>query len=221
MCEGRCALAGLALASSLALWACSDDGGPNGDDGPMDPIAIGDGDGDTGMDIDVPVDSGSPDDRVPGDGDTAEPDPCDEDSGLTGAALHDAVLDYVTPAPGSCNAGPCHDAMGPPRAALQLEGMTDLSTLVGQASCEVPSMPLVTAGDPGQSWLWLKLWAAPIDGSGVLLGDPSWGEIQACNQDPGAPFGVRMPWGSGASSAAPERLIAVCDWIQAGAPGPN
>jgi hypothetical protein len=150
----------------------------------------------------------------------ATDDPCAADSGLTGAALHGAVAMFLGTQPGSCNGMSCHDSAGPPKAGLLLGGQTDLNaTLVGVTSCTAPNLPLIAAGDPAGSFLWQKVYAAPADASGLLTGNPAWGTPGSCGQPVGS-YGVRMPQGLTTTTATHERLVELCDWIQAGAPGP-
>lgn len=124
-----------------------------------------------------------------------------------------------------CAFSSCHDATQK-KAGLNLDvGLTDLKTaLVGKASCEAPTIPLVdgSGGDAAlaKSWLWLKL-TAPIDASTNLTADPAYGAGNLpCSQDPGAPWGVRMPKSGGADGLSQMRLDPVKAWICAGAPGP-
>jgi len=225
MWETKCTLATSLALSAILAAGCGDDGASTGTAGVMAGSVAGAAAGTvagTAAGTVAGTAAGTTAGAAAGTmaGMSSEMDPCAMDSGLTGAALHNEVLSFVTMVPGSCNASSCHDSAGPPRAGLMLQGMTDLSTLVGMPSCEVPTIPLVTAGQPEQSWLWLKVWGASVDLSGILTEDPAWGTIQACGQDPGATFGVRMPKGIGMGSVSMERLVQICDWIQAGATGP-
>ena len=145
------------------------------------------------------------------------------DATVTGKAAHDAAL-MVLNGMSPCGFGSCH--MGTGKAKLVLLGVTDLkATLVGKASCELPSMPLVDSkgGQAGlsNSWLWQKL-TVPVGGDTALIPLPAWGTTMAsCGQTTGV-FGVRMPYGLDSMSyLETPRLAAIRNWICAGAPGPQ
>jgi hypothetical protein len=149
-------------------------------------------------------------------------------STMPGPMLHQAAIAALTPISmtnkSPCAFSSCHDNTQK-KAGLNLDlGTADLkATLVGKASCEAPTINLIEAGGGdaalAKSWLWLKL-TAPIDTAANLNAEAAWGAGNApCGQDPGSPFGVRMPKASG-DSLSETRLGPVRDWICAGAPGP-
>ena len=147
------------------------------------------------------------------------------DATVTGSAAHAAALSVLAQTL-PCGIGLCHGGMG--QANLVLLGKTDLkATLVGKASCEAPSMPLV---DPqggnaalNRSWLWQKL-AAPNMSTDALIVQPAWGTPGTCptmgfGTGTITGFGDRMPYGTlGTLDAQP--LGQIRNWICAGAPGP-
>lgn len=60
----------------------------------------------------------------------------------------------------------CHEAEDP-KAKLVLEEGTGFGQLVGRQSIQVPEMALVAPGDPGASYLWLKLQHTAPEGKGM------------------------------------------------------
>ncbi len=135
-------------------------------------------------------------------------------------ALHAAAAQVLTQA-SPCGLSICHDG-DRPESGLGLLGVADLrAALVDKPSCQAPTLPLVDAdgGNPAlaNSWLWQKL-VAPANSSGALTASADFGQSASCAQEPGEPFGVRMPKGS--LTLSDERLFAIRDWICAGAPGP-
>jgi hypothetical protein len=153
---------------------------------------------------------------------------CGAPSTLPGPMLHANAMAAIVAGTANklpCAFSSCHDSTQK-KAGLNLDtGLTDLkAALVGKPSCEAPTIPLVDAsgGDAAlaKSWLWLKL-QGPIDASTNLTADPSYGAGNLpCAQDPGAPWGVRMPKSGGADGLSQMRLDPVREWICAGAPGP-
>lgn len=154
---------------------------------------------------------------------------CGTTSAMPGPMLHAAALAALVPtgtAQSPCAFSSCHNA-NQMKAGLNLDAsITDLkATLVNKPSCQVPTMPLVdgSGGDAAlaKSWLWWKCVTAEYDGSSAIVGKPEWGTgAPGCSQDPGQPFGVRMPKSS--PDGLPEsRRPAVKAWICAGAPGPT
>ncbi|HKP56741.1 MAG TPA: hypothetical protein VJV78_08475, partial [Polyangiales bacterium] len=144
------------------------------------------------------------------------------------AALHMAAAMALLPVmnQGPCAFGSCHDANAK-KAGLALTAMPfDLKMqTVGKTACEAPSMKVVdgSGGDAGlaKSWLWHKL-ASPAGSDGAMTADPAWGAAAAsCGQAPGQDFGVRMPYSGTDTQLSMEKVMAVRDWICAGAPGPQ
>lgn len=157
---------------------------------------------------------------------------CEKDApAVSGPMLHAAAFEVLTamgpPGPsgvvGACNFSSCHIA---PRgkAMLVLNGMPNLTALVGKPSCEVPALSLVEPGGGDnaleKSFLWIKL-VGESDRDGTLLAQPGWGAggVTSCGDITATtPFGMRMP-----RSAAPitdGRLTAIRRWICGGAPSP-
>jgi hypothetical protein len=143
---------------------------------------------------------------------------------IGGPMLHANALMALTSMTASCGASTsCHQGMRG-KANLSLLGQTDLKTLlVGKASCEVPSIPLVdpsgNAAGLSHSWLWIKL-MHPVDSQGNLTADPNWGMGGNCGQANPGTFGVRMPWGIPSGMTWGD-ATKIRDWICAGAPGPT
>jgi hypothetical protein len=145
------------------------------------------------------------------------------------SALHAAAAAILTTASPCntdqacpCGSSSCHGGRG--KANLVLVGAMDLNTaLVGKTSCQALALPVVAPGGGDAalngSWLWLKL-VAPVDGSGVIAADASWGEPQVCNQMPAMPYGYRMPLSNTDMPLSEARLAPIRNWICAGAPGP-
>jgi hypothetical protein len=142
---------------------------------------------------------------------------------IGGPALHANALMALSAMGASCGLSTsCHQGMRG-KANLTLLGQTDLKTLlVGKASCEVPTIPLVdpagNAAGLSHSWLWIKL-MNPVDSQGTLMADPSWGMPGNCGQTTVGTFGERMPRGI-PSGMTWNDVNKVRDWICAGAPGP-
>lgn len=109
---------------------------------------------------------------------------------------------------------------------------TLVADLVDHDACQYSAMPLVTAGDPERSWLYLKV-AGPHMGTTLDF-------TPADDWDPGIvpdamgnyptstcpltsrgdiTFGVMMPQGSPGLDASRAETIRL--WIEAGAPGPG
>jgi hypothetical protein len=145
------------------------------------------------------------------------------DMTMTPSALHAGALNVLA-SPATCAISTsCHKGTSA-RANLNLLGVTDLrAVLVGKPACEAPNLALIdgSGGDLAlaRSYLWLKL-TGPVDLSAALTGDPSWGTNPACGQQPGQPYGLRMPMTGTAMLLEDPRLVAVRDWICGGAPGP-
>ena len=147
------------------------------------------------------------------------------------AALHAAAAAALLPsaaaANGACAFSSCHGA-APKKAMLILDSsITDLNaTLVGKPACEVPTLKLVdgSGGDAAltNSWLWQKLTAPAMSASGAMIAKPEWGTpVATCNQISSQMFGRRMPDTQTADLLMPEeKVMAIRDWICAGAPKP-
>jgi hypothetical protein len=166
------------------------------------------------------------------------PGPVDANTDANIDTSHAAVLGIVST---SCVFSACH---GGPRAGagnLNFQSVVDgtmtlRDVLVDQPSCEYDLMPLVTEGDPDQSWLWLKL-AGPhtADRAITFTPDPGWDPGIVRRADGTYPasicplvsrgeitFGVLMPQGSGTEAPVltPVQLETFRGWILTGAPGP-
>ena len=123
----------------------------------------------------------------------------------------------------TCGSSPsCHDgsAQGN-KGMLTIPPGIDLNMhLVDKAACQAPTLSLIKSGGGDEaltgSWIWQKL-TAPKDDSLNIIAKPEWGEpMLGCGQATG--FGSRMP--QGGLDISPNRLIAVRNWICAGAAGP-
>ncbi len=165
------------------------------------------------------------------------PEPVDADTDANVDTSHAAVLAIMTT---TCVFSSCHG--GPRTGASMLNfqpavdgTMTLGDILVDQPSCEYSAMPLVTAGNPDQSWLMLKLDGPHMGRAITFTPDASW--------DPGIvrgptgtypasicplvsrgeiTFGELMPQGSGPTAPVltPLQLQTIRGWILSGAPGP-
>jgi hypothetical protein len=152
------------------------------------------------------------------------------DTSAAPSALHAAALAVLTtPSPCNpdqacpCGSSSCHGGRG--KAELVMVGVTDLTTLVGNTSCQAPNLPLVASGGTDTalagSWLWLKM-TQPVDSSGTIAANAAWGQPGPCDRMSPAtqPYGVRMPWSGGRTPLPESRLAPIRNWICAGAPGP-
>ncbi len=101
------------------------------------------------------------------------------------------------------------------------------SAMVNVPSCEYDLMGRIEPGDPGNSWIMVKITAPFVDddmtareyGNLIFEPDPSWSAEGRCASDVTG-FGKRMP--SVGGFEMPERFrTAVRTWIEQGAPGPN
>jgi hypothetical protein len=99
----------------------------------------------------------------------------------------------------NCAVGGCH-LNGAGGLVLDVASPSWVKAVVGVPAQENPSINLVTAGDPDQSWLVDKIF-------GRLCGD-------AC--DPRLGCGAQMPFGTALSDIDRGTIVA---WIDAGAPG--
>lgn len=151
---------------------------------------------------------------------------------VPGSMLHAAAFEVMTaagaPGPsgivGACSFGSCHVS---PRGKgmLVLKGMPDLTALVDQPACEVPSLSLVASGGGNaalrNSYLWIKMVGPVEPNSDVIVGQPGWGAggVTACGDiTADTPFGVRMPKNGGLLYETGRAHIR--RWICAGAPPP-
>jgi hypothetical protein len=166
------------------------------------------------------------------------PDPVDANTDANIDTSHAAVLGIVRT---SCVFSACH---GGPRAGAGMlnfqpvvDGtMTLRDVLVDQPSCEYDLMPLVTPGDPANSWLMLKLEGPhTADRAITFTPDETWDPGIVRRTDGTYPasvcplvshgeivFGVLMPQGSGTEAPVltPVQLATIRGWIVTGAPGP-
>jgi len=151
-----------------------------------------------------------------------------------GPPLPGTYANVVSILESSCAFASCHGGSGAGAAELNLASSIRADTLVAdlsQPSCQYSAMPLLTPGDPEQSWLYLKV-AGPHMGTRVeFTPSASW--------DPGIvpdamgnyprstcplvergaiSFGTMMPQGSMGLDASRAETIRM--WIAAGAPGP-
>jgi hypothetical protein len=83
-------------------------------------------------------------------------------------------------------------------ASLDLTPDNAYRSIVGVRSVETPSLPLVLAGDPGRSYLYIKVAGWPGNGRNPIVGG-------------------RMPFGQ--PPLAARDLATLRDWIAEGAPG--
>lgn len=137
----------------------------------------------------------------------------------------------------SCAFSSCHGGTGAGASMLNLERGIAMGTLradlVDQASCQYDLMPLVTAGDPMNSWLYLKVAGAHTGTAFDFTPDASWDEgglvpdgsgryptsICPLVQSGNLTFGTMMPMGSMGLDASRAETLRL--WIEAGAPGPS
>jgi hypothetical protein len=155
---------------------------------------------------------------------------------------------YMEPLPGtyanvttifahSCQFSSCHGGAGAGAAHLNFQRSiaagTLITDLVDAPACQYGPMPLVTAGDPGNSWLYYKI-AGPHTGSAIdFTPDPGWDHDGLMPNTSGVypastcpftvhgqiSFGAVMPMGAGAT-LRPDQAETIRLWIEAGAPGP-
>jgi hypothetical protein len=146
---------------------------------------------------------------------------CDVAMAGTPAELHDAALMALSATCGSSSS--CHDGSSQGmKGMLSIPAGVDLNMqLVDKAACQAPTLSLIKSGGGDEalegSWIWQKL-TAPKDDSLNIIAKPEWGEpvLVGCGQASG--FGTRMP--QGGLDISPNRLVAVRNWICAGAAGP-
>jgi len=165
----------------------------------------------------------------------------------TPAPAPDAGSDAGPPLPGtyenvamifqsSCAFASCHGGTGTGAAQLNLASSIGAGTLAedlsGQPSCQYSAMPLVTPGDPAQSWLYLKVSGAHagvrVDFTPAASWDPGIVPDAMGNYPPSTcplvergdiSFGTMMPQGSMGLDGSRAETIRL--WIAAGAPGPG
>ena len=82
-------------------------------------------------------------------------------------------------------------------ASLDLTASKAYASIVGVRSTEAPSLPLIIAGDPDRSYLYLKVAGWPGNGPNPIVGG-------------------RMPFGQ--APLTPQQLATIRSWIVAGAP---
>ena len=136
----------------------------------------------------------------------------------------------------SCSFMSCHGGAGMGAAHLNFAaahaaGTPYTTLLVGVPACEYSAMPLVTAGDPDASWLYLKV-AGPHTGLDVeFTPSPTWDSGLVARADGTFPpsicplttsgridFGAMMPQGT--MGLTPSDADLLRRWIADGAPGP-
>lgn len=136
----------------------------------------------------------------------------------------------------SCAFASCHGGAGAGASMLNLQASIAAGTLVedlvAQPSCQYSAMPLVTAGDPEQSWLYLKVAGAHTGTNLDFTPDPSWdpgltpdamgnypASVCPLVQRGDLVFGTMMPQGTMGLDGSRAETIRL--WIAAGAPGPT
>lgn len=135
----------------------------------------------------------------------------------------------------SCSFSSCHGGPGAGAAMLNLQRSITAGTLVadlGRPACEYAPMPLLTPGDPMNSWLYLKV-AGPHTGIEIdFTPSASWDHGGLTPDGSGnypastcpltshgqISFGQIMPMGTGGLPAGQAETVRL--WIAAGAPGP-
>ena len=118
-------------------------------------------------------------------------------SGSNGAAVRNVSYARVQSVFEKYGCTACHPGVNP---SLTLQRGKSYASLVGIRAVEDPRLYRVVAGDPGRSFLYLK-----------VGGDPAIADIPA--------IGSRMPPGAPPISVADRNLIR--DWILGGAEGPD
>ena len=165
------------------------------------------------------------------------PAPAPSDAGSDAGPPPDPTFENVSMIlSSSCAFASCHGGAGAGAAMLNFERSIAAGTLredlVDQPACEYSAMPLVTAGDPTQSWLYLKA-AGPHTGTDLdFTPDTSWdpgivpdamGRFPASTcplTERGAlSFGQLMPQGTTGLDGARAETLRL--WIANGAPGPS
>ncbi len=135
----------------------------------------------------------------------------------------------------SCSFSSCHGGAGAGAAMLNFQTSIAAGTLLAdlqQPSCQYDAMPLVTPGDPANSWLYLKV-AGPHTGAVIdFTPDATWDQGGLVRDGMGRfpastcpltsrgeiVFGTIMPMGT--AGLAPGQAETIRLWIAAGAPGP-
>ncbi len=164
------------------------------------------------------------------------PPPAAVDAGRdAGAPLPGTYANVVTIMTNSCAFVSCHGGSGAGAGDLNLQRSIAMNTLVAdlvdEPACQYDAMPLVTAGNPDESWLYLKV-SGPHTGATLDF-------TPADDWDPGITpdamgnypvstcpltsrgdltFGMMMPQGSMGLDASRAETVRL--WIEAGAPGP-
>jgi len=128
------------------------------------PLGCDSGDGDDDGSSTAPMTSTNPTDNDP----TAETGETDT-AGMVTYADVEAIWNSAT---GGCVAG-CHTAggTGDSLTMLILTSGMGYAELVGPMANQLPTMPLVTPGEPSMSYLWHKLDGTQqqVGGSGLLM----------------------------------------------------
>lgn len=148
------------------------------------------------------------------------------DAGAPPGTYANAVMVFNT----SCAiSASCHSGAGQGQAGLNLQRSIMAGTLVAdlsRPSCEYSAMPLLTPGDPMNSWLYLKC-TGPHDSTNNFMFTPSssWlgslpdAGVSTCpltDMSGHITFGVMMP--NGLPGVTPTQAETLRMWIANGAP---
>lgn len=136
----------------------------------------------------------------------------------------------------NCVFSSCHGGTGVGASMLNFQTSIANGTLIAdleQPACQYDLMPLVTPGDPDQSWLYLKI-AGPHGAAGdiTFTPDATWDQggltPDGMGRYPASTcpltsrgaivFGTIMPQGTAGLRA--DQVETIRQWILAGAPGP-
>ena len=166
---------------------------------------------------------------------------CGDEPANPPAATYEAVEAVIV---NRCatNAAACHGGMGDGGGGLNFgqrinAGEPITLALNGVQACQYDRMPLVTPGNPDESWLMVKL-AHEFDSEGNIIGfspDPAWDHGLTPDDDGRLPpsacpltddgvisFGTNMPQIRGnPTPLEAENIDLIRRWIAAGAPGPS
>jgi hypothetical protein len=115
----------------------------------------------------------------------------------TNVPAHATAADVQPILAENCAVGGCH-LNGAGGLVLDVASASWVNAVVGVPAQENPSIDLVTAGDPDQSWLVDKIFG------------------RLCGCDPRLGCGAQMPFGTELSDTDRGTIVA---WIEAGAPG--
>jgi hypothetical protein len=136
----------------------------------------------------------------------------------------------VTILNGSCAiSSSCHSGAGLGQAHLNLQQSITAGTLVPdlmRPSCEYSAMPLLTPGDPMNSWLYVKCTGAHDAANNLMFApSPTWvnsqpdAGVSTCpltDMSGHLTFGVIMP--NGTTGVTPTQAETLRQWIANGAP---